>query len=426
MAKTLDEIQRQRTIGTDPPSDDTDINTGNINAQIAGSDDDFNPTQSQIQEAVKFIKRGHESGLINDTTQSSIVIRHNGQINLSSSRYAQYKVNPTGKTVEESLESLAVTNRRKVQTDDMVLNEHKLNPYLYELTDIKKLTTAYNDDMVVGNFCLFGSVLTLAWEMNLKRYVLIRRPARIPMFSPMLNIPEINTGLGVTDPFRIDEDLLAKSTKGYQVNAVVSDSKSLIGKEGQSRWGNTNTSVSFSNDKASESGSAKNLPDVNVAGADDEVPATKIPDSIPFGADANACSQASKYHIKPRFIWAQCYHETGGFNSNLAELNNMAGIEYAGQAGAYSAGRFAGFYTKEDFARAYVSTLDKHHEYQVQNGISPAIGDAKTAKEYATAMFGSDYYIFEQRPGINTPEDEVRTYITGMVAALKKIPATSS
>lgn len=132
MAKTLDEIQRQRTIGTDPPSDDTDINTGNINAQIAGSDDDFNPTQSQIQEAVKFIKRGHESGLINDTTQSSIVIRHNGQINLSSSRYAQYKVNPTGKTVEESLESLAVTNRRKVQTDDMVLNEHKLNPYLYE------------------------------------------------------------------------------------------------------------------------------------------------------------------------------------------------------------------------------------------------------------------------------------------------------
>lgn len=108
--------------------------------------------------------------------------------------------------------------------------------------------------MVVGNFCLFGSVLTLAWEMNLKRYVLIRRPARIPMFSPMLNVPEINTGLGVTDPFRIDEDLLAKSTKGYQVNAVVSDSKSLIGKDGQTRWGDTNSSVSFSSSTGTPSG----------------------------------------------------------------------------------------------------------------------------------------------------------------------------
>ena len=169
MAKTLDYIQKSVLIGADPPSDDTDINNDSINVSITKTNDDFNPTQAQIQERAKYIKRGHESALMNDTTRSSVVIRHDGQINISSNRYAQYKLNPSGKIVEESLESVSLSNRRKVQTDDMVLNEHKLNPYLYELTDFKKLMTAYNDNMFVGNFCLFGSVLTMAWEMNLKR-----------------------------------------------------------------------------------------------------------------------------------------------------------------------------------------------------------------------------------------------------------------
>lgn len=245
MAKTINDIQRSISIGSDPPSDDTDINSGSINVAVTKTNDDFNPTQSQIQERVKFIKRGHESGIMNDTTQSSVVIRHDGQINVSSNRYAQYKLNPSGKVVEQSLESVSLTNRRKISTDDIVLNEHKLNPFLYELTDVKKLTNAYNDNMLVGNFCLFGSVLTFAWEMNLKRYVLIRRPARMPVFSPVLNVPEINTGLGVTDPLKIDEDILAKSTKGYQVNAVVSDSRSLIGKEGQVRYGTNGSYITY-------------------------------------------------------------------------------------------------------------------------------------------------------------------------------------
>ena len=250
MAKTIENVQYSMIIGNEPPSDDTNKVDEPINASIS-KEPSFNVTQSEIQEVAKYIKRGHETGIMNDTTKSSVVIRHNGQINVSSNRYAQYKLNPSGKVVEEALESVSLSNRRKVQTDDLIINEHKLNPYLYELTDMKKLMTAYNDDMRVGNFCLFGSVLTMSWDMNLKRYVLIRRPARMPMFSPVLNVPEINMGLGITDPLKIDETLLAKSTKGYQVNAVVSDAKSLIGKEGQSRFGtNAGNIISFSDDGA--------------------------------------------------------------------------------------------------------------------------------------------------------------------------------
>jgi hypothetical protein len=223
-----------------------------ITVKVGKNYDSFNNTIAEIENTAKYPERGHESFMINKKTHSAIAIRQNGQINLSSSLYSQYKLNPSGKSVEQTLESVAITNRRKVLADDMVLNEHKLNPYLYEITDMKKLETAHNDHMLVGNMCLFGSVLVKAWEQNLHRYVLLRRPIRIPMFSPMLNVPEINKGLGVTDPLKVDEDILAKSNKGFQVNKVYTDSASLIGKDGVDRPGiNRNANLAVSADVAS-------------------------------------------------------------------------------------------------------------------------------------------------------------------------------
>ena len=229
------DIQRSQTDTGVAQSGQNIVTTADISeitATIGKLTEEFNQTRKQIEEMSKFIQRGHEAGIMNDTTHSSVVVRHTGQINLSASIYSSYKLNPNGKTIESSMESVVLSNRKKYSVNDIVLNEHKLNPYLYDLTDMKKVSIAQNNNINVGNLCLFGSVLVKAWERNLKRYVMIRRPARIPMFSNVLNIPEINKGLGVTDPLKIDEDLLAKSSKGYQVNAVVSDSESLINKPG--------------------------------------------------------------------------------------------------------------------------------------------------------------------------------------------------
>ena len=425
MAKTLDYIQRSILIGSDPASDDDNKNDSSITVAITKTNDDFNPTQSQIQERAKYIKRGHETGLINDTTQSSVVIRHDGQINLSANRYAQYKLNPSGKVIEEALESVSLSNRRKIQTDDMVLNEHKLNPYLYELTDMKKLMTAYNDNMLVGNFCLFGSVLTMSWEMHLKRYVLMRRPARMPMFSPVLNVPEINTGLGVTDPLKIDEELLAKSTKGYQVNAVVSDAKSLIGKEGQARFGtNAGNQIVFGSTVSGGGGSpAAGLPDINTAGANDTVPDTKVPDNIPYANIANMVGQLAG--IKPRFVWAQMYHETGGWPSDYwgVQYHNYSGIKGSGGPVSSEGDTYKAYASDEEYAKDYAKELRLHAKYQQdEKGIKP-ITQAQTPLEYAYALRESEYYL-ETRGMTRT--QAIEEYVNGMCGALKKIPATSS
>jgi len=230
-----------------------------IMVNVGKNYDNFNTNLADIEETVNYPQRGQEMFLMSKKTHSSIMVRPNGQINLSSSLYSQYKLSPSGKILEQSLESNAITNRRKVNADDIVINDHKFNPFLYELTDMKALETAYNDDMVVGNFCIYGSVLVKAWEVNLHRYVLLRRPARIPMFSPVVNVPEINPGIHVTDPLKIDEKILAKSKKGYQVNKVVSDSASLIGKDGVDRPGiNRNPHLTVGGSGGNNGGSGGN------------------------------------------------------------------------------------------------------------------------------------------------------------------------
>jgi hypothetical protein len=73
-------------------------------------------------------------------------------------------------------------------TEEVVLNNHKLNPQIYDLADMKQV---YDDpDKAIGNLTMLGTVLVKAWEPNLKKYVLIRRQIRVPIFSPKLNIPD--------------------------------------------------------------------------------------------------------------------------------------------------------------------------------------------------------------------------------------------
>lgn len=268
-----------------------------------------------IVEVSNSLIGGKEKGLINERTKSSIVIRQNGQINLASTKYSQYKLNPSGKTVEESLESVTVTNRKKFSVDDLVINEHKINPFLYELTDMKDISSYQNDHMLVGNFTVFGTVLVKAWEPELKRYVLIRRLARMPMFSPLLNVPEINPGLNISDPLKVDHNILAKSEKGYQVNKPLKDRNSLIGKEGIDRASiNRNPGIGVSENPAT----------LGVNNSYNGPGLTKGQFHGDPTAIAKECWKEAKvlgrqWNINPALIYGQWYHETGAFTSDLME-----------------------------------------------------------------------------------------------------------
>lgn len=183
----------------------------------------FKPGLNKLQELSENLSRSSERGIINEKSGASIVARDNGQVNLSSNEYTQYKLNPDGKAIEQSIESVTITNRKNIHADEIVVNEHKLNPQLYELTNFKQVLN--NPQSAVGNFCVMGTVLVKCWEPNLKRYVMIRRQVRMPMFSPILNVPEIPTALGIGDPLKETQALQVVMAGGYQVNGVIADAK---------------------------------------------------------------------------------------------------------------------------------------------------------------------------------------------------------
>jgi hypothetical protein len=151
---------------------------------------------NELKKRSSYMDRKIDRGIVNEKTGSSIGIRDNGDTVIAASTEAQYKLNhDSGSATEISYQSNTITNRKSITTDEIVINQHKLNPQLYELSDMKQLFDDPNK--AIGNFTMMGTVLVKAWEPAFGRYVLIRRQVRVPMFSPKLNIPDAPEFLGL-------------------------------------------------------------------------------------------------------------------------------------------------------------------------------------------------------------------------------------
>ena len=175
----------------------------------------FEPCIGELKEKANNPNRQTEKGFVNEKTGSSILIRDDGTVSMAGGKYASYKLTPGGIAREVSLKSETVTNRKSLTVDEIVINNHKLNPALYEMADMVQVLD--DDSTAVGALTVMGTVLVKAWEPNLKKYVLMRRQVRLPLFSPTINTVDIPAGLGISDP-------------GYasaQINATAANDVSL-------------------------------------------------------------------------------------------------------------------------------------------------------------------------------------------------------
>ena len=164
---------------------------------------------SEAKERAEYMDDTNDKGIVNDSTGSSVLVRENGDITLTSSLMSQYKVTASGHTIEESMESHTRTVRKVIEADEIVINNHKLNPALYELSDMRNLF-GYQD-ISIGNLTVNTTVLVKAWENTLQKWVLIRRPARIPLFSPVLNLPDCPENMNVDTDIK---DEILKASQG--------------------------------------------------------------------------------------------------------------------------------------------------------------------------------------------------------------------
>lgn len=149
---------------------------------------------TEIIEETEYLERGKDRGILTDSG-SGIGISEDGSVNISSSDYSQYKLSSTGVSSEISLQSNTITNTKNLRVDNIAINRHRINPGLWELTDFKKIDGS--NAKVVGNLNMTGTVLVKAWEPTLQKYVLIRRPMRMPIFSTTLNVPDVPEAMSV-------------------------------------------------------------------------------------------------------------------------------------------------------------------------------------------------------------------------------------
>lgn len=170
---------------------------------MANKENLFNETVSKTQMA----DRQSDEYTINKDSGANITAKGDGSTTMVSGIYAQYKTDKnTGVATEISLQSNTITVQKEIVTNDLILNRHKLNSQLYEFTNLKN-----NHGTIMGNLMMDATILVKAWEPTLEKYVLIRRPARFPIFSNIL------------DAYMVDERLdiyvdMSEDLENYQAN----------------------------------------------------------------------------------------------------------------------------------------------------------------------------------------------------------------
>lgn len=158
-------------------------------------DDKFKPLLYRIKERVMNMTRSMEKGIVNKKAKSSFAMRNNGDINTVASKSAQQKLSANGKSTNIANETVDIANTKKITMDELIINNHKFNNLLFEYTDLK--TVNNNKEKLVTGLALETTVLTKCWEPTLKRYVMIRRPARFAMFSPELDVADAPPNLSI-------------------------------------------------------------------------------------------------------------------------------------------------------------------------------------------------------------------------------------
>lgn len=169
----------------------------------------FKPILDSVKDSARYLRRRVEKGIVNKETGAAISMREDGTVGLVSKADAQYKIGD-GASSEITNTSVTKTNRKIIDTDDFVINGHKLNPQIYELGDM--IETAAGG--ILGNLTMDSTVLVKAWEPTLEKYVLIRRPARTALFYQSLNSAPVHPGLGVKGDLKEEFGVMEQEEQG--------------------------------------------------------------------------------------------------------------------------------------------------------------------------------------------------------------------
>lgn len=96
-----------------------------------------------------------DTGIVNPKSKSSVIVRDDGNINLCIDEYTQIKMDKNMSNITESSLSRNVNSVIEDHNfNDLILNKHKFNNQLIELTDFRMV-----NQNIIGNLLMNGTVL---------------------------------------------------------------------------------------------------------------------------------------------------------------------------------------------------------------------------------------------------------------------------
>ena len=159
--------------------------------------DNYETNINDIKDKANYAPRGSHQVLCNEN--GSIALKDDGTISLASDTVNHLEMDSGGNLLVTNVDTSVKANSFSLESDDIVINNHKLNQKLYELADFKKVLNTYDGTpRIAGGLTMMGTVLVKAWETNLQRYVLVRRQVNMPVFSPSIGGPDVQPGLNIT------------------------------------------------------------------------------------------------------------------------------------------------------------------------------------------------------------------------------------
>lgn len=139
--------------------------------------------RNEVNDQVGKINTDLDWGFVHPESKSAFFVRKDGNITLSSGKYAQIKEDIDGCISINSLMQKTNSVVLDANINDININRHKFNNQLIELSDFRNV-----NDNIIGGMMMNGTVLVKTYEHTLGKWVLMRRPISTPMFSQRLNL----------------------------------------------------------------------------------------------------------------------------------------------------------------------------------------------------------------------------------------------
>lgn len=145
----------------------------------------------KIKRESKTPNRQTTSGIVSNNNQSAVIIDDSGTQNIIN-KTNQSKTNPESQTQTDiCYEKNICTNRINIQTDDITINQCKVNPLLYNSSGF-----GYNGLCIQGDLNMCGTVLVKCWDRSLQKAVFIRRKIRAPIVYNQMTQPDVDEQFG--------------------------------------------------------------------------------------------------------------------------------------------------------------------------------------------------------------------------------------